>query len=185
MYNPSGGKGCKDIAPYKGKRRKLLDYLVNIDNSDQDITDICKATGISRTTYYKYVHEPEFHDALKLCVTDLYAKSAPQVANSMIRQAKKGNVRAGVLIHDALGLTGNKQGPSQVVNVVNNEVTTDQPYESTAEALAMIDSEIELLQAQRQAIALQASDTGTGTSTNRIGDHAIHPDKATGEGGEV
>ena len=129
----------KDIAPYKGKRRKLLDHLMNVENAEQDISEICKAIDLSRTTYYKYVHEPEFQNALKLCVLDNYAKHLPQVASSCIREAKRGNVKAVALIHEVLSMIP-RSGPSQVVNVGVSQVQP-QAFESDTDMLASLEAE--------------------------------------------
>ncbi|MHC4398039.1 MAG: hypothetical protein ACYS1A_20540 [Planctomycetota bacterium] len=106
---------AKDIAPYKGKRRKLLDTLASADNADDGVDDICKKAGLSRTIYYKYIDEPQFRAALKAMVERTYARYAPQIANSMVKQAKKGNIRAGDLIHKVLGFI--EPGNRQSVNV--------------------------------------------------------------------
>ena len=161
----------KDVAPYKGKRRKLLEVLVNVDNAELGVDATCKSAGITRPLYYKYIGEPDFQNALRAIVTRNYARFAPQIGNSMVKIAKKGNVKAASLVFEMLKWAG-RDGPSQVVNVgVSNEsVDTTTPFDNPTEALAVIDMELERLNKQRADIATRAG--------NRLDPHGIHPEQA-------
>ena len=167
---------AKDIAPYKGKRRKLLDTLASADNADDGVGVICRKVGLSTKTYYKYLDEPEFRDALKRCVDRAYARYAPQIATSVVKQAKKGNVRAADLIHKVLGLveTGNRQS----VNVAVHKDTPPTTLQiDTPEQLeqAIAHCQAEMITLQELMTNLIAMRTGTG----RLRGDGIHPGSET------
>lgn len=153
---------AKDIAPYKGKRRNLIETLADAGNADLGIEETCRMAKISKPLYYKYIGEPEFQSALKAIVTRNYARFAPQVGNSVIKQAKKGNMKAADLIHRVLGYVDT--GNNQTVNIAN-AIQDDKPMEfpdtsvGRADALAYIaiirkqcdDEEIRINTQARQA----------------------------------
>ena len=169
---------AKDIAPYKGKRRKLLEALANAENADDGVDQICRKAGISRSIYYKYIDELEFRNALKSTVERTYARFAPQIANSVSKEAKKGNIRAADLIHKVLGYI--ESGNRQTVNVgVTNEPTqVNREFATPADALAAIEQERLYLDQLEQRIRGQID------APREIGEaHAIHPDEeATTDG---
>lgn len=152
----------KDIRPYKGKRRTLLNYLLNPDHGDQTVAEICRNTKVSSKTYYKYTNEPEFNKALIDESINAYARHLPQTATSVIKAAKRGDMRAAKLLHETLELVGRQA--NQTVNIAN-AIQDDKPMEfddtstGRADALAYIaiirkqcdDEEIRINTQARQA----------------------------------
>jgi hypothetical protein len=165
---------AKDIAPYKGKRRKLLEVLANAECAEMDITEVCRNAGISRSIYYKYIDETSFQDALKSVVSRNYSRFSPQIANSVIKAAKKGNIKAAELTYKVMGWldAGNKQ----TVNVaVSSDPMQEHEYASNADALA--DVERTLTELQTQADILRQAIAQENASGSRLPGHGIHPDK--------
>jgi len=158
----------KDTRPYRGKRRKLLETLFDPDNIGEPIAEICRKAGISTPLFYKYTQEPEFNQALIDGTLRLYAKHLPQTANSIIKQAKKGSIQAGKLLHEVLQLAG--KGNSQTVNVgVQSGETTTATYANDTEALEDIEASIKELQGYAQEIKARLN------NNNRLRD-GIHPE---------
>jgi hypothetical protein len=169
----------KDIRPYRGKRKRIIDALVDPDNIEATDLEICKIAGCSTRYLYGCFREPEFRQAVIDAGTRLYAKHYPQIANSVLktaRSAKKGNDKAQKLIHETLGQTGSRL--TQTVNVgVSNEgaqVIEPDDIKDDNEALAIIEQERAQLDAWEQAIKARQA------GTNRLPGHGIHPqDKGT------
>ena len=157
----------KDIKPYTGKRRKLLDVLFDPDNIGDDITELCRKAKISRAIFYKYTDEPEFNKAIIEGTLKLYAKHLPQSANSLIKQAKRGNIQASKLLHQALLMVDNKGAINIGVSVEPTQATT-QTYKDSQEAIEDIDKRIEELKTIRQG------------QVNRLEGHGIHPSDKDG-----
>ena len=156
----------KDIAPYKGKRRKLLEVLANAENAELGVEAVCQQTGLSRATYYKYIGEVDFQSALRAIVTRSYARMAPQIASSMIKAAKKGNVKAAMLIFQTLRWI-EPVSNSQVVNIAQTGDNI-QTYDTDADALAALEAEQtarnDLIKTIRERVGARQDDG-----------HGIHP----------
>ena len=58
-------------APLRGKQAKALDALVACDT----VEGACKAAGISKSTMYRYLREPEFDSALKKAKRQLVSRA--------------------------------------------------------------------------------------------------------------
>ena len=166
----------KDIRPYKGKRKALLETLADPANCEADTTTICKLAKISKESYYKYTKEKNFQDALRELSIAIYVRHLPQSVNSVVKQSKKGNINANRLIHDAIGMTG--KGTVQTVNVgVSNEGQTIDTGEiqDDNEALALIAQEREQLDAWEHAIRARMGSDRMGKGDG------IHPGTGAGE----
>ena len=172
---------AKDIAPYKGKRRKLLNYLLNPDNSEKTVAETCRDVGLATNTYYKYANEKKFNETLIAEAINAYARHLPQTATSVIKAAKGGDMRAVRLLHEALQLAGRVGNQSVNLGVSTEPQPTtleiDTP-EQREQALAQcyaeratLDELITNLEAMRQPSRLE----GSGSTPSR-GD-GIHPDK--------
>ena len=156
---------AKDIQPYKGKRKALLETLADSDNTLLSTIDICRTAGISKESYYKYTKEENFQQALRDLSIAIYVRHLPQTVNSVVKQSKKGNINANRLIHDAIGMTG-KGGPTVNVGVTTQPTHETKDYDSPAEAIADIDKTIVELKAYRASIVDKQAD--------RLKGHGIH-----------
>ena len=160
---------AKDIKPYKGKRKALLQAMADPDNAGLDVLSMCNKAGISRESYYKYTKEPDFQQALKELCVNIYTRHMPQSVNSVVKLAKGGDLGANRLMHESLGFIGNK-GNSQTVNVgVQAGETTTATYANDQEALEDIETSIKELKGYAEEIRTRMD------SKNRL-THAIHPE---------
>lgn len=179
---------AKDIQPYKGKRKALLQTLADPANMDLDTLSICELAKCSRESYYKYTKEPDFQSALKELSIALYVRHLPQSVNSVIRTGRRkdqSGLQANRTIQEACGIVGGKGG--NVVNIANMQQPTHErkDYASPQEAMADIDKTIAELQAYKATLIQQQEsnrfiDTHTSAQHNdsRKG-HAIHPHTET------
>ncbi len=163
---------AKDISPYKGKRRTLLNYLLNPDNNDKTVAETCRDVGLATNTYYKYANEEKFNETLIAEAINAYARHLPQTATSVIKAAKGGDIRAAKLLHEALQLAGRAGNQSVNVGVSSDaqpQVLDIDTPEQREHALAQCYAELTTLQ---ELIAnLEAMRAGT----NRIKGDGIHP----------
>jgi len=142
------------LAKFQGRKRKLVETLLyNAESDSWDKTRLAKEIGVTRTTLYAYMADPELMDALKLCATILYGVEIPHTVRNILTLANSGDIKANELLIKMSGMI--QSGPSQVVNVgVSNEsVDTTTPFDNPTEALAVIDMELERLNKQRADIA--------------------------------
>lgn len=162
----------------KGKRKQLLDVLLNAEN--EGVLEICQKAGIAVSTYYKYIKSEEFRNTINESVAISCTVKKPKVLRALDKQALKGNIpaiRTFLEFDGSLGHSGN-----QTVNVgVQAQPTHAQTdYDSPQAAITDIDKTIEELRAYRASIvAKQADRVNVGTKT-----HTIHPhtDTTTNEG---
>jgi len=165
----------RDVRPYKGKRRKLLDHLLNPENSEKTVAETCRDVNLAVNTYYKYTKEKEFNEALIEESIRAYARHLPQTVTSVIKSAKKGNLKAAKLLHEALQLIG--AGNSQTVNIANqpdrHTVIADTPEQLLDEISRQIDD------LTRLKIQL------TGAGTKRLDTPCHTPTQSDDEGSGV
>lgn len=156
----------KDIAPYKGKRKALLQVMADPENIRMDTKAICEKACVSRESYYKWTKDPKFCEAIKDMSINLYVKHLPQSVNSVIKRAKTGDMSANRLMHESIGMIS--KGNMQTVNIAN-QLEPDKPveFDNDSDALAycdVVDAEIKQI---RAGIAARAG--------NRLPGDAIHP----------
>lgn len=160
----------KDIKPYKGKRRSLLNYLLNPDNCTKTVAETCREISLSTKTYYKYTNEKDFNQALVDEAINAYARFMPQTATSVIKAAMSGDMRAAKLLHEALSVTGKQAQQTVNVGVQGQDTQVNTAYASDNEALIAIDQDITTLQAYRQAIMDRQTEAGN----SRLKGDGIH-----------
>jgi hypothetical protein len=158
----------------RGKRKKLLDVLLNAEN--EGVLEICEKAGIAVSTYYKYVKDEKFRNMINDNIVIGCVVKKPKILRALSKQAEKGSIPA---IRTFLEFDGSlRQGSQQTVNVgVSNEgaqVIEPDDIKDDNEALAIIEQERAQLDAWEQAIKARQA------GTNRLKD-GIHPqDKGTG-----
>ena len=78
---------------YTGKRARLAEMLVNPDNF-ATVTDICETVGVARSTFYKWLREPEYLEYIQGLIDRFTDSELAAVWKSLIIECKKGNVQA-------------------------------------------------------------------------------------------
>ena len=96
---------------------KLMEVLLNPDNREKTITDICKVANISRYTYYASFKKPEFKRAYEQNCKELLEESLAPVINAFIKEAKKGSYYHGKTILEMAGMHTDKLSVSADVKV--------------------------------------------------------------------
>lgn len=166
-------KGVAVAEAIKGKKKRLLFAMFEPENDS--VEKICREAHISKTTYYKYVNDPVFSEAVKQLAVKTFAHRLPMTVQATLHSAEKGNTNAQRLILDALGITGK---PGNVnVGIVNQQADTP-AYTDDRQSLVDLDNDIAKLIEYRDRIRkrIQAQ-----TIDAEVIDepHAIHPDKDT------
>jgi len=159
---------AKDTKPYTGKRKALLDAMLDPDNAQLDVLNLCKVAGCSRESYYKYTKEVEFLEVIKEMALKTYGRSLLQSVNRVVSTGKrkdKDALQANKLIQEACGLLNANKGNTVNVAVQGNEAYVDQEYANDADLLADIDRQLDELNDMKRAL----------TSSNRIKGDGIHP----------
>lgn len=138
------------ISSIKGKRKKLLDVLLNAEN--EGVLEVCDKAGIAVSTYYKYIKDENFRKMINdNCVISCTVKK-PKILRALNKQAEKGNIPAIRTFLEFDGSIG--KGTTQTVNVgvTNKDAQAETVYANDDEALEAISRDIATLQAFRQAI---------------------------------
>lgn len=148
--------------PYRGKRKALLHTMLDSDNMDLSVVDLCKKAKVSQRIYYTYTQEEKFNQALKDQVIRLYARHLPQSANRLAKLAKQGDMKALKLLHEALDLAGNRY--TQTVNIANQQAPLEELQATTPEELALILNE-KIQELQAMLAQVQGKRIQTATST--------------------
>ncbi len=70
----------------KGKKRKLAEMLVNPEN-EMCVTELCKSVGVSRQTFYNWMHDMDFRGYLDYLIETYTDSELANVWKSLIRNA--------------------------------------------------------------------------------------------------
>lgn len=82
------------------------------------IKSICEAINLPSRTFYGWLREPLFSAAYDRLWYEQVKDNMPEVSAAMIRQAKRGDVKAAKLLFDALGLIVRQSHEDKVVRVI-------------------------------------------------------------------
>ncbi len=80
-------------SPYTGKRRKIAEALANPDFTGT-ITSLIESVGVPRTTFYRWLDEPEYLEYINSLVDKYTDSELAAVWKSLISECKGGNVQA-------------------------------------------------------------------------------------------
>ena len=78
---------------YMGKKAKLAEMLVNPDLA-ATVTEMCEAVGVARSTFYKWLNDPEYLSYIQGLVDRFTDSELTTVWKSLINECRKGNVQA-------------------------------------------------------------------------------------------
>ena len=87
---------------YTGKRAKLAEMLVNPDNTET-VTSMCETVGVARSTFYKWLSEPEYLEYIQGLIDQFTDSELAEVWKSLVKECKKGNVQAIKLFFELKG----------------------------------------------------------------------------------
>lgn len=149
----------------KGKKRKLLNIMLDLASSELPVMEICRQADISTKSFYKYVNDEKFNNELKRLSIQAFTRHLPQTTTAIIKQAKRGNIPASKLMLEALELVG--RGTTQTVNVGITQDDKPMEFKNDEERIAYAD------QVERELVAFRAS-IGLKRVAVQEGD-AIHP----------
>lgn len=167
-----------NLEAIKGKKKRLLQVIYDPDLDN--VEAICKKAGISKDTYYRYLKDENFTEAVKLLGIRVFAHRLPMTVRSVLRQSEKGDMKAAKLVLEALQLSG--KGNTQTMNVAMH----DQPQPTTLDidtpeqleqAIAQCTAEMGTLQEiMDNLVAMRQQSSLPGRAgTNRLKGDGIHP----------
>jgi len=88
----------------KGKQAKLLKVLINPENQDKSVTEICSIAGIGRQTYYRAMKDEIFQNALEKAHKDLLSISLLPITHQIVKRAKKESFQDRKMVLEILGI---------------------------------------------------------------------------------
>lgn len=74
-----------------GGEQKLLQAMLNPENTGSSIIELCKAAGTSRDTYYSAMKKPEFVKLYQETAISMIKHEVYPLIKAGIREAKRGN----------------------------------------------------------------------------------------------
>lgn len=77
-----------DPTPAEGK---LLDVMLNPENHNLNVTEICDKAEVTRGAYYKIFKKPEFVGYYRAMSKNLVSHALGQVVNACVNKAKEGS----------------------------------------------------------------------------------------------
>jgi hypothetical protein len=113
-----------DLSTFKGKKRKLLEYMLDPEHRHMSVTDICEALAISRTYFYDCAKDQDFDTTLNDVKNRCFNRYLARIDKRMAEQAVEGDTKAARLIYEIKGQVG---GRGSTVNVAVH----DQPKPQT------------------------------------------------------
>lgn len=75
------------------KQRKAAEMLVNPEFSGS-VTELCREVGIARSTYYRWLDDPEYFNYISGLIDKYTNAELAAVWKALLAEAKKGNVSA-------------------------------------------------------------------------------------------
>ena len=77
----------------KGRKRKLAEALVD-PQDERNVTELCKAFGISRTTFYNWQKEADFMGYIEYLVESFTTSIIPKAWKQISKKIDKGDMEA-------------------------------------------------------------------------------------------
>jgi hypothetical protein len=95
----------QNLTDYKPTKMEenLIEVLLNPENRQKSITDICKLANCSRFTYYEAAKKPEFVRYLNEKVIELAKMAYAPIMNTFIREAIRGSHQHGQTVLEMIG----------------------------------------------------------------------------------
>ena len=163
---PGPPKGYRKYSPYRGKRRRLLEVLINPDNDRLNEKQICEIAEVSKTSMWKYKREPDFQKAIDDLTARFYKICKPQVVNRVIKQAKQGDIKSQRTLLELEGSL--RTGGNQTVNVATQVTPAEELQATTSQELAVILSE-KIQELQAMLAQVQGKRIEIDTTTSMVG----------------
>lgn len=137
-----------DLSTFKGKRRKLLEYMLDPEHRHMSVTYICDAVGVSRTYYYNCTKDEDFDTTLNDVKNRCFNRYLARIDKKMAEQAVEGDTKAARLIYEIKGQVG---GRGSTVNVAVHDKLQPQTLqidtpEDIERAIAQCQTEIDTLE---------------------------------------
>jgi len=110
------------------KEERLIEALLNPNNREKTITEVCDIAGCNRRTYYRAFEKPGFVELYRKRAKALASKYLGQVMNAFVREAAKGSFQHGKVILEMAEVyketsrqehTGKDGGPIEVVSRIS------------------------------------------------------------------
>lgn len=79
--------------PFAGKRAKAAEMLTNPEFSGS-VADICRTVGVARSTFYRWMKEPDYLEYLQELIDSFTDSELASVWKALIAECKTGNVQA-------------------------------------------------------------------------------------------
>ena len=89
--------------------RRLLEVLINPENRNKTVTDICQLADISRTTYYEVFDKPEFLALKRYWEKKLISSKTTAIIHAFQREAMRGSFQHGKILLEIDGLYTEKK----------------------------------------------------------------------------
>ena len=124
-----------NLTQLKKNPAKTLAIELLAFNPELSLQQIADKVGVSKSAIVKWKATPEFIDAVYDRYMMHFGLEVPQVLDSMVREAKAGNVQAGRLVLEHSGKL-----------VKNINVTIDSPFEKFLKNQNMVDVEYETVE---------------------------------------
>jgi hypothetical protein len=131
-----------DLTQFSGKKRKLLEYMMDPENQHKSVVEICRTLGVSRNYFYQCMKDEDFNRMLNDVRNRCFSRYLAQVDKKISEKAAGGDIPSAKLFYEVQGMVG--RGGNQTVNIANPmssppEINTDD-Y-SDEEAMALIEDE--------------------------------------------
>lgn len=138
-----------DISSFTGKKRKLLEYMLDPEHQHKSVTDVCEAVGVSRTYYYACVKDEKFDITLKDVKNRCFSRYQAQVDRKISEQAVAGDPKSARLFYEIQGQVG---GRGNTVNVGVGMSKDTEPQTLKIDTLEEVEGAIAQCKAERATL---------------------------------
>lgn len=129
--------------------KRLLEVLMNPENRNKSVTDICQLANISRTTYYNIFEKPEFIALKRKWEKKLISSKTTAIIHAFQREALRGSFQHGKVLLEMddmyaervkQEITGKDGGPikTETVNPIDYSNLTDDEVKILTENKAWV-----------------------------------------------
>ena len=129
--------------------KRLLEVLINPENRNKPITEICQLADISRQTYYNIFDKPEFMALKRKWEKKLISSKTTSIIHAFQREAMKGSFQHGKILLEMADLytektkqelTGKDGGPiiTESANPIDYSNLTDEEIKILTENKAWV-----------------------------------------------
>lgn len=102
----------KDESEYRPTtaERKLLETLLQPDNRNKTVVELCAIAGVGRATYYRAFEKPRFVAFYKREARRLVDRAIAPMISAFIKEAVAGSYRHGKTLLEMSGMMGPESG---------------------------------------------------------------------------